>query len=78
MARISGGPVPPYGEAIQQAVASGDLARMKGVAKDAEAFIAQWGNVPEALEALRLEIAKAEAKSKPAGKPAAKGKKRQA
>ena len=55
------GPLPPYGEAIQQAVASGDVARMKKVAKDAEAFTAQWGNIPAALEALRLEIAKAEA-----------------
>jgi uncharacterized protein DUF1843 len=62
MARTTGGPVPPYGEAIQQAVATGDLARMKAVARDAEQFIAQWGNVPAALEALKLEIAKLEAK----------------
>ena len=72
MARISGGPVPPYGEAIQQAVASGDLTRMKAVAKEAEAFISQWGNIPAALEALRLEIAKAEVRAKPAAKPKAK------
>lgn len=58
------GPLPPYGEAIQQAVASGDVARMRQVAKDAEAFIAQWGNIPAALEALRLEIAKAEYKGR--------------
>ena len=69
MARISGGPVPPYGEAIQQAVASGDLARMKTVAKEAEAFISQWGNIPAALEALRLEIAKAKYRAKPVAKP---------
>jgi len=59
------GPLPPYGEAIQQAVASGDLAKMKAVAKDAEAFVAKWGNVPAALEALKLEIAKLEYKQKP-------------
>ena len=73
------GPLPPYGEAIQQAVASGDVARMKTVAKEAEAFIAQWGNIPAALEALRLEIAKAEGvrptpTRRPAAKPAAKSK----
>jgi hypothetical protein len=68
MAR-TGGPLPPYGEAIQQAVASGDVAKMKAVAKDAEAYIAKWGNVPAALEALRLEIAKAEyVKPKPRAK----------
>lgn len=73
------GPVPPYGEAIQQAVASGDVAKMKAVAKEAEGFISQWGNIPAALEALRLEIAKAERgqaapQAKTAGK--ASGKKR--
>ncbi|HEX5759373.1 MAG TPA: fused MFS/spermidine synthase [Thermoanaerobaculia bacterium] len=56
----TGGPVPPYGEAIQQAVASGDLAKMKAVAREAESFVAQWGNVPAALEELKLEIAKLE------------------
>lgn len=59
---IEGGPVPPYGVAIQEAVASGDLARMKQVAQQAEEFVARWGNIPAALEALKLEIAKAEAK----------------
>lgn len=57
------GPVPPYGEAIQEAVASGDLARMKAVAREAEEFIKAWGNIPAALEALKLEIAKLEKKS---------------
>ena len=65
------GPLPPYGEAIQQAVAAGDLARMKAVARDAEQFIAQWGNIPAALEALKLEIAKLEAKSGTAAAKAA-------
>jgi hypothetical protein len=57
---IESGPVPPYGVAIQEAVASGDVARMKQVAQQAEEFVAQWGNIPAALEALKLEIAKAE------------------
>jgi Domain of unknown function (DUF1843) len=61
---VKSGPLPPYGEAIQQAVASGDLAKMKAVAKEAEAFVAQWGNIPAALEALKLEIAKLEPKGK--------------
>lgn len=69
-----GGPVPPYGEAIQQAVATGDLARMKAVARDAEQFVAQWGNVPAALEALKLEIAKLEARGGVSGGGAAKPK----
>lgn len=68
MAR-TGGPLPPYGEAIQQAVASGSLTKMKAAAKAAEAYVAKWGNVPAALEALRLEIAKAEGAKKPAAKP---------
>lgn len=59
---IEGGPVPPYGVAIQEAVASGDLARMKQVAQQAEEFLARWGNIPAALEALKLEIAKAQTK----------------
>lgn len=52
--------VPPYGTAIQEAVASGDLERMKQVAAQAEEHIRQYGNVPAALEALKLEIAKLE------------------
>jgi len=58
---VRSGPLPPYGEAIQQAVASGDLAKMKAVAKDAEAFLARAGT---ALGALKTEIAKLEKKGK--------------
>ena len=54
--------VKPYGLAIQQAVASGDLEEMRQAAKDAEEHVAQYGNVPAALEALRIEISKLEAK----------------
>lgn len=49
-----------YGEAIQEAVASGDLERMKAVARQAEEHLREWGNIPAALEALKIEIAKME------------------
>lgn len=52
----------PYGVAIQQAVASGDLAKMKAAAAAAEHHLAQYGNVSAALEALKIEIAKLEKK----------------
>jgi len=54
--------VPPYGVVIQEAVASGDLAKMKDAAKQAEAYLQEWGNVPASLEALKLEISKREKK----------------
>jgi Domain of unknown function (DUF1843) len=54
--------VPPYGESIQQAVVSGDLGRMKQVAREAEEHIREYGNVAAALEVLRFEIAKLEAR----------------
>lgn len=53
-------PVPPYGTAIQEAVASGDLGKMKAVAQEAEEHLKEYGNVSAALEALKLEIAKLE------------------
>jgi hypothetical protein len=55
-----------YAPAMHEAVASGDLAKMKEVAKQAEEHVHEWGNVPAALEALKLEISKAE--KKPYGK----------
>lgn len=55
--------IAPYGTAIQEAVASGDLQRMKDVAQATEAYLRDYGNVPAALEALRAEIAKQEAKN---------------
>lgn len=57
-----GGPVILYGVTIQEAVASGDLARMKEVARQAEDHLREWGNVPAALEALKLEISRVEKK----------------
>ena len=55
--------VPLYGVTIHEAVCSGDLARMRAVAQQAEEHLRQAGNVSAALEALKLEIAKAERKS---------------
>ena len=57
-------PVPPYGIAIQEAIAKGDLARMKQVAADAEQHLQQSGDVRSALEYLKIEIAKHEHKNK--------------
>jgi hypothetical protein len=57
------GPVVLYGVPIHQAIASGDLAHMKEVAKQAELYLQQVGNLPAALQALKIEIAKAEQKT---------------
>jgi len=53
-----------YGVPIQEAIASGDLSRMKKIAAEAEAFLQEHGDVRAALEALKVEIAKAEFKKK--------------
>jgi phage shock protein A len=47
-----------YGPPIQDAIAAGDLARMKQLAAEAEEHLKQVGNVRAALEYLKLEIAK--------------------
>jgi hypothetical protein len=49
-----------YGVIIDGAIASGDLDRMREVAKQAEEHIAEHGHVSAALDALKAEIAKAE------------------
>jgi hypothetical protein len=54
--------VPPYGVVIQEAIASGDLAKMKAAAQQAESYLQEWGNVPAALEALKQEISRQEKK----------------
>jgi HPt (histidine-containing phosphotransfer) domain-containing protein len=51
-----------YGVGIQEAAASGDLERMKSVARQAEEYLRESGDVPAALEALKIEIAKLEKK----------------
>jgi len=53
--------VRPYGVAIQQAVASGDLRNMKSALASAEQYLHAHGDVSAALEALKIEIAKLEA-----------------
>ena len=53
-----------YGTAIQQAIASGDLRKMKAVARQAEKMLKEMGNLPVALELLKLEIAKLECERK--------------
>ena len=52
--------VPPYGPAIHQAIASGDVDEMRRLVREAEQHIAEWGNIPLALELLKVEIARAE------------------
>ncbi len=54
--------IPPYGVAIQEAVASGDLAKMREAAQQAETYVKEWGDVSSALEVLKLEISKMEKK----------------
>lgn len=57
---MAGNLVPPYGTAIQQARASGDLDEMRKVAAEAEAYIAEYGDVAGALERLKAQIAEQE------------------
>ena len=54
-------PVPPYGPAIQQARASGDLEEMRKVAAAAEAYLEEHGDVQKEYDVLKAEIAKLEA-----------------
>jgi Domain of unknown function (DUF1843) len=56
--------VPPYGPAIHQAIAKGDLSHMKQVAAQAEEHLKEAGDVTLALEMLKVEIARLEHKSK--------------
>jgi hypothetical protein len=54
------GSIRPYGVAIQQAVMSGELAKMKAAASLAQDWLNNHGDVSAALQALKLEIAKRE------------------
>ena len=47
-----------YGPAIQEAVAGGDLAKMKAVAAQAQQHVTDHGDVAAELESLNIEIAK--------------------
>jgi hypothetical protein len=51
-----------YAPTIHQTIARGDLQELKKVAAEAEAYLASHGNISAALEALKAEIAKMEAK----------------
>ncbi len=53
-----------YGPPIHQAIAAGDLARMKQLAAEAEQHLKDHGDVRSALELLKIEIAKQEQKKK--------------
>lgn len=49
-------PIPPYGVAIQEAMASGDTARMQQVARDAEEWLKNADEVREGLAKLREHL----------------------
>lgn len=49
-----------YAVPIHQACESGDLEEMKKLASAAEEHLAEYGDVPRALEDLKAEIAKKE------------------
>jgi hypothetical protein len=54
--------VPLYGVTIHKCIAGGDLQKMKDLCAEAEQHVATYGDVSAALEVLKSEIAKAEAK----------------
>ena len=54
--------VPLYAVTIHRCCAGGNLAEMKKCQAEAEQYLAQHGNISAALEALKIEIAKLEAK----------------
>jgi len=51
-----------YGTAIQDAIAKGDLAEMKELLLEADKHLGEWGNMPTAVDMLKVEILKEEAK----------------
>ena len=53
---MAGPGVPPYGTAIQQAIASGDVKKMTKAAADAEAHLKKYGDVAGGLKNLKAEI----------------------
>jgi Domain of unknown function (DUF1843) len=63
--RLDRGPsVPPYGVAIHNAIATGDLAQMRRIAQEAEIWLREQGDVGAALELLKTEIARRDAARK--------------
>lgn len=58
-----GSPVRPlYATPIHRCIAKGDLGEMRALAKEAEQYLHENGDVSAALESLRVEIAKLEAR----------------
>jgi hypothetical protein len=58
-----GHPVPLYGVTIHHCIAGGDLPKMKQLCAEAEQQLSEYGDLRAALEVLKAEIAKAEAKA---------------
>lgn len=52
----------PYGVAITDAIASGELAKLKAAEQAAEQHLQQYGDIPTLLALLKVEIAKLEAR----------------
>lgn len=52
--------IKPYGVAVTDAIASGELARLKEAEAAAEAHVKEYGDVPTLLALLKVEIAKLE------------------
>ena len=50
------GPIPLYGVVIHEAIAAGDVERMKEVLVEAEVQLAEFGDVRAALTALRAAL----------------------
>ncbi|HEV7645885.1 MAG TPA: DUF1843 domain-containing protein [Pyrinomonadaceae bacterium] len=48
--------LPPYGVAIHDAIASGDVSQMQQVAGDAESYLKEYGEIGDGLKKLRSEI----------------------
>lgn len=48
----------PYGVAIQDAIASGDVDKMKQTATDAQSYLDQHGEIGDGLKQLHAEIAR--------------------
>jgi len=49
-------PIPPYGVAIHDAIASGDVGQMQKTAADAETYLKEYGEIGDGLKKLNAEI----------------------
>ncbi|MDG2529604.1 DUF1843 domain-containing protein [Caulobacter endophyticus] len=50
--------IKPYGVAVTDAIASGDLSRLKEAEAAAQAHLDEYGDIPTLLALLKVEIAK--------------------